>query len=57
MLDRLGPVVSHETPTQAMAALELLEETARLRLLSGRQALPVEQKQIEALRQRSNARW
>jgi len=30
LLDRLGPVVWHETPAAAMALLEELEETARL---------------------------
>ena len=40
MLDRLGPNVWHSTPAAAMAALEELEETARLWLLAGRKAEP-----------------
>ena len=38
MLDRLGPNVWHSTPAAAMAALEELEETARLWLLAGAKA-------------------
>ena len=41
MLDRLGPNVWHSTPAAAMAALEELEETARLWLLADRKAEPL----------------
>ncbi len=51
MLDRLGPNVWHETPAQAMAVLEELEETARLWLLTGRTSEPLNARQIEELRQ------
>ena len=38
MLERLGPMVWHNSPAAAMALLEELEETARLWLLGGRSA-------------------
>ncbi len=41
MLDRLGPNVWHSTPAAAMAALEELEETARLWLLADRKPEPL----------------
>ena len=40
MLERLGPNVWHDTPAAAMAALEELEETARLWLLRATPATP-----------------
>ena len=61
MMARLGPNVWHESPAQAMATLEELEETARLWLLSSApdatppQALQADQ--IEDLRQSFGARW
>jgi 3-dehydro-4-phosphotetronate decarboxylase len=57
MLDRLGPNVWHHTLAQASAVLEELEETAKLWLLSGRQATPLDEAAIEALRQAFAARW
>ena len=57
MLDRLGPNVWHSTPASAMAALEELEETARLWLLTGRKPEPLTQEQIEQLRQHFGASW
>ena len=57
MLDRLGPNVWHESPASAMALLEELEETARLWLLGERRASPLDEAQIEALRQTFGARW
>jgi ribulose-5-phosphate 4-epimerase/fuculose-1-phosphate aldolase len=56
VLDRLGPVVWHETPAQAMAVLEELEETARLRLLTGA-ATPLDDAAIAELRSTFGARW
>jgi ribulose-5-phosphate 4-epimerase/fuculose-1-phosphate aldolase len=57
MLDRLGPNVWHESPSAASAVLEELEETARLWLLVGRTAAPLDEAQIEDLRQAFGARW
>jgi 3-dehydro-4-phosphotetronate decarboxylase len=57
MLDRLGPNVWHHTLAQASAVLEELEETAKLWLLSGRQATPLDEAAIDALRQAFAARW
>lgn len=56
VLDRLGPVVWHETPAQAMAVLEELEETARLRLLAGA-APSLDEAAIAELRAQFGARW
>jgi 3-dehydro-4-phosphotetronate decarboxylase len=57
MLDRLGPNVWHSSPAAAMAALEELEETARLWLLAGRKAEPLSSQQIDQLRQQFGASW
>jgi ribulose-5-phosphate 4-epimerase/fuculose-1-phosphate aldolase len=61
MMARLGPNVWHESPAQAMATLEELEETARLWLLStAPNATPPEAlsaDQIEDLRHSFGARW
>ena len=57
MLERLGPLVWHASPAEAMAALEELEETARLWLLSGRSASALAEPQIEELRRSFGARW
>jgi 3-dehydro-4-phosphotetronate decarboxylase len=57
MIDRLGPNVWHGTPASAMAALEELEETARLWLLTGRKAEPLTAEQIHQLRQQFGASW
>ena len=57
MLERLGPNVWHETPAAAMATLEELEETAKLWLLSGRAAPPLDGDRIDELRQAFGARW
>lgn len=57
MLDRLGPNVWHETPASAMAVLEELEETAKLWLLCGRKATPLDEAQIDELRRAFGARW
>jgi ribulose-5-phosphate 4-epimerase/fuculose-1-phosphate aldolase len=55
MLSRLGPNVWHDSPAQAMATLEELEETARLSLLT--QTTALEEKSIEELRQTFGAHW
>lgn len=55
MLTRLGPNVWHDTPAQAMATLEELEETARLWQLAPVPALSDDQ--IDDLRQTFGARW
>jgi ribulose-5-phosphate 4-epimerase/fuculose-1-phosphate aldolase len=57
MLDRLGPNVWHSTPATAMAALEELEETARLWLVTGGKPEPLTPQQIEQLRQHFGASW
>jgi ribulose-5-phosphate 4-epimerase/fuculose-1-phosphate aldolase len=55
MLDRLGPNVWHDSPAQASAVLEELEETARLWLLA--HPLPLTAEQIDELRSHFGARW
>jgi 3-dehydro-4-phosphotetronate decarboxylase len=55
MLDRLGPNVWHQSPAEASAVLEELEETARLYLLTRPQ--PLSEAQIAELRTHFNARW
>ena len=57
MLDRLGPIVWHETPAAAMSVLEELEETARLWKLSGPDCQVLGTTEIEELRQNFGARW
>jgi ribulose-5-phosphate 4-epimerase/fuculose-1-phosphate aldolase len=57
MLDRLGPVVWHQSPAQASAVLEELEETAKLWLMSDRQASALSEAQIQELRETFGALW
>ncbi len=57
MLDRLGPNVWHDTPAQAMAVLEELEETARLWHLSGAQAPSLRAAELAELEAAFGARW
>jgi ribulose-5-phosphate 4-epimerase/fuculose-1-phosphate aldolase len=57
MLERLGPMVWHNSPAAAMALLEELEETARLWLLGGRSVAPLSDTQIEELRAQFGAPW
>jgi ribulose-5-phosphate 4-epimerase/fuculose-1-phosphate aldolase len=57
MLERLGPVVWHESPAQAMATLEELEETARLWLMTHPRPAPLAEARIEELRAAFGARW
>lgn len=55
MLARLGPNVWHDSPANAMAVLEELEETARLQMLAP--AAPLSDEQIEELRRAFGAHW
>ena len=55
MLDRLGPNVWHQTPAQASAVLEELEETARLYLLTRPAALT--STQLDELSTHFGVRW
>ena len=57
MLARLGPNVWHDTPAAAMAVLEELEETARLRLMSATEPTPLGEDLIDDLRRSFGARW
>jgi 3-dehydro-4-phosphotetronate decarboxylase len=57
LCDRLGPIVWHQGPDAAMAALEELEETARLWRLAGSKAAPLSQAQIDELRTTFGAHW
>jgi ribulose-5-phosphate 4-epimerase/fuculose-1-phosphate aldolase len=57
MLQRLGPNVWHDTPAAAMAALEELEETARLVAVAPATPEPLAEAQIEELRMVFGARW
>ncbi len=57
MLSRLGPNVWHDDPASAAAVLEELEETARLAMLGGAGAVPLEAAQIHELRDAFGAQW
>ncbi len=57
MLERLGPNVWHDSPAQAMAVLEELEETARLACLPGPAPEPLSPQRIEELRRAFGAAW
>ena len=57
MLARLGPNVWHESPAQAMAVLEELEETARLWRIAQPKPAPLAPEQIEELKQAFGAAW
>ena len=58
MLSKLGPNVWHQDLSSAMAALEELEETAKLVQMTGPQALEnLSDSQIEELRQNFDAAW
>ncbi len=57
MLERLGPMVWHDSASSAMATLEELEETARVSLLGGTSVAPLTEAQIDDLRRTFGARW
>jgi ribulose-5-phosphate 4-epimerase/fuculose-1-phosphate aldolase len=57
MLERLGPMVWHQSPAEASAVLEELEETAKLWLMSDRQATALSDTQIQELRETFGALW
>jgi 3-dehydro-4-phosphotetronate decarboxylase len=57
MLTRLGPNVWHDSPAQAMAVLEELEETARLWLLADPKPAPLDDAALKQLHTTFGARW
>lgn len=57
LLERLGPMVWHETPAAAMAVLEELEETARLWLATAPRPAPLDAAQLDELRREFGAAW
>jgi ribulose-5-phosphate 4-epimerase/fuculose-1-phosphate aldolase len=57
MLSRLGPNVWHQSPTSAMAILEELEETAKLIQQAQNPITPLNDKQIQELRETFGAKW
>lgn len=57
MIERLGPNVWHRSLSAAMAALEELEETAKLWLLSGRAVEPLSATAIDELKQNFKLRY
>jgi 3-dehydro-4-phosphotetronate decarboxylase len=57
MLSRLGPNVWHDSPAQAMAVLEELEETAKLMHLAKQAIEPLNAFQIQELRDTFGAKW
>jgi len=57
LLERLGPVVWHQSPAAAMAVLEELEETARLWLMCDPKPAPLNETQLAELRAQFGAAW
>lgn len=58
LLERLGPVVWHESVSQAAFALEELEETAKLwMMLRGLSLPPLPESALDALQAQFGARW
>jgi ribulose-5-phosphate 4-epimerase/fuculose-1-phosphate aldolase len=57
LLERLGPVVWERSVAQASYALEELEETARLWLMTNPRPVPLDDAALEELRTVFGARW
>ncbi|EJN21984.1 ribulose-5-phosphate 4-epimerase-like epimerase or aldolase [Pseudomonas sp. GM78] len=57
MLERLGPVVWESSVSKASYALEELEETARLWLMSNPKPTPLDQAALDELREVFGVRW
>jgi ribulose-5-phosphate 4-epimerase/fuculose-1-phosphate aldolase len=57
MLERLGPVIWESSVSKASYALEELEETARLWLMTQPRPAPLEEAVLEELRRVFGARW
>ncbi|MGF6753424.1 aldolase [Paraburkholderia sp. GAS42] len=57
LIERLGPVVWERSVSQASYALEELEETARLWLMSNPRPAPLDEASLEELRTVFGARW
>ncbi|WP_330213662.1 3-oxo-tetronate 4-phosphate decarboxylase [Pseudomonas sp. Z18(2022)] len=57
MLERLGPVVWESSVSRASYALEELEETARLWLMSNPRPTPLDQAALDELRETFGAQW
>jgi ribulose-5-phosphate 4-epimerase/fuculose-1-phosphate aldolase len=57
MLERLGPVVWESSVSKASYALEELEETARLWLMSNPRPAPLDQAALDELRETFGAQW
>jgi ribulose-5-phosphate 4-epimerase/fuculose-1-phosphate aldolase len=57
LLERLGPVVWGASVSQAAWALEELEETAKLWLMTEPRPAPLSDAQIDELRATFGARW
>ncbi|CAD6536967.1 3-oxo-tetronate 4-phosphate decarboxylase [Paraburkholderia kirstenboschensis] len=57
LLDRLGPVVWERSVAHASYALEELEETARLWLMTNPRPAPLDEASLEELRSVFGARW
>ncbi len=57
MLARLGPNVWHDSPAQAMAVLEELEETAKLWMLAATKPAPLPAQALQELERVFGCRW
>lgn len=57
MLERLGPVVWGSSVSKASFALEELEETAKLWMMSNPKPAPLDEQAIEELRSTFGAKW